>query len=112
MNHLPVELLRNVCSHLHPQDVASYRLLGRVHSEVGLDYLAPALYVTGSRKSVDRLEAIAKHEYLRTRVEAVFVEPTIPEMKFEDEVKLRGIKETSLSTAFGGLEHVEPVPER
>ena len=58
---LPSELMQMVFTYLEPTEAAAFRLVGRVVAEVGLQYLAPTVYLALNEESYDRLLAIAEH---------------------------------------------------
>ncbi|KAL9072709.1 MAG: hypothetical protein Q9161_003418 [Pseudevernia consocians] len=60
-DHLPVELIHMVFTYLEPTEAALFRWAGRVVAEIGLQYLAPTVYLKLNEESYDRLLAIAEH---------------------------------------------------
>lgn len=60
-DHLPSELIHMIFTYLEPTEAAAFRWLGRITAEIGLQYLAPTVYLTLNEESYDRLLAIAEH---------------------------------------------------
>ena len=60
-DRLPPELIHMVFVYLEPTEVATFRWVGRVAAEVGLQYLVPKVYLRLNEESYDRLLAIAHH---------------------------------------------------
>ena len=50
-----------IFTYLKPTEAAAFRLVGRAVAEVGLQYLAPIVYLALNEGSYDRLLAIAEH---------------------------------------------------
>ena len=65
---LPSELIHMIFTYLEPTEAAAFRLVGRVVAEVGLQYLAPTVYLALNEESYDRLLAIAEHPIVSTYV--------------------------------------------
>ena len=58
---LPSELIHMVFTYLEPTEAATFRLVGKVVAEIGLQYLVPTAYLALNEESYDRLLAIAAH---------------------------------------------------
>lgn len=58
---LPPELIHLVFTHLKPTEAAAFRWAGRIVAEIGLEYLAPTVYLALKEESYDRLLAISEH---------------------------------------------------
>lgn len=61
VDHLPSELIHLVFTYLQPTEAAAFRWAGRIVAEIGLQYLAPTVYLALKEESYDRLLAIAEH---------------------------------------------------
>lgn len=70
MDSIPNEILLSICSLLraNKEDVKSFRLLGRAHAGVGLEFLISNVTVVPRKSSISRLIAISKHPVLCRRV--------------------------------------------
>ena len=58
---LPPELIHLVFTYLKPTEAAAFRWAGRIVAEIGLQYLAPTVYLALKEESYDRLLAIAEN---------------------------------------------------
>lgn len=58
---LPRELIHLVFTYLQPTEAAAFRWSGRRAAVIGLQYLAPTVYLALKEESYDRLLAIAEH---------------------------------------------------
>ena len=58
---LPSELIHLVFTYLQPTEAAAFRWVGRIVAEIGLQYLAPTIYLALKEESYNRLLAIAEH---------------------------------------------------
>ena len=65
---LPSELIHLVFTYLKPTEAAAFRWAGRIVAEIGLQYLAPTVYLTLEEGSYDRLLAIAEHPIVSNHV--------------------------------------------
>jgi len=71
MNKLPPEVLANICQHLPPRDLKSFRLLLWNTRTAAERFLFRDLYVQFNLKSLERLENIALHAYFGKYVKSI-----------------------------------------
>ena len=60
-DHLPAELIHMIFPYLEPTEAAAFRWAGRVVAEIGLQYLAPTVYLKLNEESYNRVLAISEH---------------------------------------------------
>lgn len=69
-----------VFARLEPTEAAAFRWAGKVIAEVGLQYLAPTVYLNLKEESYDRLLAIAEHPVVSKSVKCLLYETDNLEM--------------------------------
>ncbi|MCJ1400279.1 hypothetical protein MMC11_003483 [Xylographa trunciseda] len=71
MDHLPIELLHMICSHLPVEDILSFRYLNTVCAAVGAQYMLPAVLFEYFPESLARLKAISEHPIISQHVKTL-----------------------------------------
>lgn len=74
LDQLPSELLRIICAHLQPTEVAAFRLLCRRIAEIGLCYLVPEARLIIKPSSFPRLDSITRNAVVAQNIQSLHFE--------------------------------------
>ena len=88
-----------VFTYLKPTEAAAVRWAGRVVAEIGLQYLAPTVYLTLKEESYDRLLAIAGH-------------PTVSKYVVELDYKTEGLRPMAREDFDRMIRRTGVIPQR
>ena len=78
MDHLPAELLHQVCAHLKEDaDIKTFRRLARCYAKIGLEYLSQVLHIVCLSESWEKLEEVSNDPVMRHHVRELLFEPSL-----------------------------------
>ena len=84
-DRLPSELIHLVFARLKPTEAAAFRWAGKAVAEVGLQYLAPTVYLRLQEESYDRLLAIAEHPVVSKSVKCLLYQADTLEVRTREQ---------------------------